>query len=60
MKSFNEFNEGPNDPAIFKAIFLAGTLTKQFANDKLFISELSWFLKIFTYFLLFLVKKLPL
>lgn len=24
MKSFNEFNEGPNDPAIFKAIFLAG------------------------------------
>lgn len=24
MKTFNEFNEGPNDPAIFKAIFLAG------------------------------------
>ena len=24
MKSFKEFNEGPNDPAIFKAIFLAG------------------------------------
>ena len=38
MKTYKELQEGVYDPNIFKAIFLAGTLIKQFASDKFFIS----------------------